>query len=147
MALPAMRSRETLSRWDPFREFGDLNRWFDTLAGRLDEAPRPWSPSTDVSETDTQYVFEVELPGVKREDITVDLTGNRLAITGELKEQEREGVFRRRTRRTGRFSYRVLLPRGVDGDAIEASLEDGVLTVRVPKSDPERPRRIEITAK
>ncbi|GHF52172.1 HSP20 family protein [Amycolatopsis bartoniae] len=143
MALPAMRSGATLSRWDPFRELGDLARWFDGTAATA----QPWAPSADVTETDGEYVFEVEVPGVRREDITVDLTGNRLAITGELKERERDGVFRRRTRRTGKFSYRVLLPRGVDGEHVAATLEDGVLTVRVPKSEPAQPRRIEISGK
>ncbi|GAB2971367.1 Hsp20 family protein [Amycolatopsis acidiphila] len=82
---------------------------------------------------------------MSREDVAVDLTGNRLAVTGELKAQEREGRFHRRTRRTGKFSYRVPLPRGVDGDKVEAALENGVLTVRVPKAEPAQPRRIEIT--
>jgi HSP20 family protein len=141
MALPAMRSASTSSRWDPFRDFGELTRWFDSAV------PQVWSPSADVRETDTEYVLDVELPGVTRDDITVDLTGNRLAITGELKEQEQEGRYHRRTRRTGKFSYRVLLPRGVDGDKVEAALENGVLTVRVPKSETAQPRRIEITGK
>lgn len=141
MALPAMRSAGALSRWDPFRDFGELTRWFDTAV------PQAWSPSADVRETDTEYVLDVEVPGVDRDDITVDLTGNRLAITGELKEQEQEGRFHRRTRRTGKFSYRVLLPRGVDGDKVEAALENGVLTVRVPKSETAQPRRIEIAGK
>ncbi|WP_236792942.1 Hsp20/alpha crystallin family protein [Amycolatopsis sp. GM8] len=141
MALPAMRSASTVSRWDPFRDFGELTRWFDSAV------PQPWSPSADVAETDTEYLFDVELPGINRDDIAVDLTGNRLAITGEVKEQEREGRFHRRTRRTGKFSYRVLLPRGVDGDKVEATLDNGVLTVRVPKTETAQPRRIEISGK
>ncbi|TNC19603.1 Hsp20/alpha crystallin family protein [Amycolatopsis alkalitolerans] len=141
MALPAMRSASTLRRWDPFGDFGELTRWFDTVA------PQPWSPSADVTETDTEYVFDVELPGLTREDITVEVIGNRLAITGELKEQERKGRAHSRTRRTGKFSYRVLLPRGVDGDKVAATLENGVLTVRVPKTEAAQPRRIEISSK
>jgi hypothetical protein len=59
-------------------------------------------------------VLEAELPGVRQEDVDIELVGNELAISGELKEKERTGVVRRRTRRTGRFDYRVALPEQVD---------------------------------
>ncbi|HVV14746.1 Hsp20/alpha crystallin family protein [Amycolatopsis sp.] len=144
MAQSAMRSAGTLSRWDPFR---DLDRWFEDFAGRAEQAPQAWAPRADVSETEQEYVLDVELPGVVRDDVAVEVTGNRLAVTGELKEKEREGRFHRRARRTGKFSYRLTLPRDVDGDKVEAVLEEGVLTVRVPKVDAARPRRIEITGK
>lgn len=134
MALPAVRSLNSLGRWDPFREF-DLYTRFNG-----------WAPLTDVIETDTDYVVELDVPGVQREDITVDLKGTQLSVTGELKEREREGLFRHRTRRTGKFSYRIALPRNLDADNVEAKLTDGVLTVRVPKSEAVKPRRIEITS-
>jgi HSP20 family protein len=82
---------------------------------------------------------------VQRDDVDIELVGNELAITGELKEKERTGVVRRRTRRTGRFDYRVTLPEQVDAEQIEASLADGVLSVRVPKS--ERAQRTKIAIK
>ncbi|WP_051796044.1 Hsp20/alpha crystallin family protein [Kibdelosporangium aridum] len=66
----------------------------------------------------------------------------RLTITGELKETEREGLFRRRT---GHFEYRTTLPRNVDTDKIDARLASGVLTVRIPKAEAAKPRRIEIS--
>ncbi len=81
---------------------------------------------------------------MKREDVDIELVGNELVISGELKERERTGIIRRRTRRTGRFDYRVTLPEQVAADAIEATLADGVLTVRVPKSERAQRRRIEI---
>ena len=84
------------------------------------------------------------MPGVKREDITIDLRDDELAVTGELKETEREGLFRKRTRRTGQFDYRLTLPRDVDADKVEASMADGVLTVRIPKADTAKSRRIQI---
>jgi len=65
-------------------------------------------------------------------------------VHGEIKERERVGILRRRTRRTGQFDYRVRLPGDVDEEGIEASLEGGVLTVRVPKSERARRRRIEV---
>jgi len=151
MTLPAVRSSGPVGRWDPFRELEDLyhqmGRWMNSVAGRLDDSARAWSPAADVTETEDAYLVEVELPGVKREDITIDLVGSELAISGELTEKERQGLFRHRTRRTGQFSYQVTLPRDVDADKIEASLADGVLTVRVPKSEAAKPRRIAISGK
>lgn len=141
MALPAVRSSNAqLLRWDPFRDFDalfdQLSRWTNTMV---------WSPLADVTETDDAYVIELDLPGVSRDDINIDLTGTELAITGEIKEREHKGLFHRRTRRTGRFAYRVTLPRDVDRDKVDASLSDGVLTVRVPKTESAKPRRITIS--
>ena len=144
MALPAMRSESALRRWDPFRDF---DRLFDSMVTRLDELPQVFTPRADVSETEQEYVFDIELAGVQRDDVTIEANGNRLAVSGELKEKEREGRVHRKTRRSGKFSYRVALPRDVDSDKIDATLEEGVLTVRVPKSEAAKPRRIEITAK
>lgn len=144
MALPAVRSSNTQPlRWDPFRDFSDFGTLFDQL-GRWTSTVA-WSPLADVSETDEEYVVELDVPGVNRDDITVDLANNQLSITGEIKEREGKAVFHRRTRRTGRFAYRVTLPRGVNSEKVDASLTDGVLTVRVPKSDSAKPRRIAIS--
>ncbi|WP_309111991.1 Hsp20/alpha crystallin family protein [Saccharothrix sp.] len=151
MTLPAVRSAGPLGRWDPFQEFEDLyrrlGRWMDSMAGRLADSAGAWSPSADVTESADAYLVEVELPGVKRDDVTIDLLGSELAISGELKEKERQGLFRHRTRRTGQFSYRVTLPHDVDADEVQANLADGVLTVRVPKSEAAKPRRIAIAGK
>jgi HSP20 family protein len=65
-------------------------------------------------------------------------------VTGERKEKERTGILRRRTRRVGQFRYEVLLPGAVDEDGVQAHLEDGVLTLRIPKASTERPHRIEV---
>jgi HSP20 family protein len=103
-----------------------------------------WSPLVEIEEADDGCVVEAELPGVKREDVNIELVGNELTLTGEVKERQRKGALRRQTRRTGRFSYRVALPDQVHGDKIEANLSDGVLTVRVPKSERAQRRKIEI---
>jgi len=103
-----------------------------------------WTPLVDIEEEDDAYVLKAELAGVKREDVDVEVVGNELSITGEIKEQERKGIVRRRTRRTGRFEFRVSLPTQVDTEKIDAELADGVLTVRVPKSQRAQRRQIEI---
>jgi len=83
---------------------------------------------------------------VRRDDVQVEASSGVLTITGEFKERERTGILRRRTRRTGRFEFRTTLPTSVDSEAITASLHDGVLTVKVPKAEQAKPRRVEITA-
>ena len=129
--------------WDPFREIEDyrerLARLFETF-----DVGGGWSPLVDLEETDDAYVFELELPGVRREDVAVEVEGNELRVAGEVRERERTGILRKQTRRTGRFEYRSTLPQEVDPERIEASLADGVLTLRVPKQASSQPRRIEV---
>ncbi|HZR93664.1 MAG TPA: Hsp20/alpha crystallin family protein [Gaiellaceae bacterium] len=155
--LPERRRTDVPERWEPFQE---LERVTERMRRVLEETfggfgwpslwpsfPREaaaWSPLVDLEEQDDAYVLEAELPGVKRGDVNVELVGNELTITGELKEKERTGTLRRRTRRTGRFDYRVRLPEQVDPDKIEASMAEGVLTVRVPKAERARRKKIEI---
>jgi HSP20 family protein len=109
--------------------------------------PLGWSPPVDIEEQDDAFLVEAELPGVRREDVSIELVGNELSITGETKDKERKGVLRRRTRRIGRFEYRVRLPDQVDPEKIEANLADGVLTVRVPKTEKAARRTIEVKSK
>jgi len=103
-----------------------------------------WTPLVDIEEEDDAYTLEAEVPGAKREDITIEMLGNELSISGEIKVRERKGIVRRTTRRVGRFDYRVTLPNHVDPKKIDAKLNDGVLTVRIPKSQQGQRQRIEV---
>jgi HSP20 family protein len=151
--LPERRART--ERWEPLTELEQvterMRRMLDQTFGgfgwpsSLTERAA-WSPFVDIEEADDSYVIEAELPGVKREDVNIELVGNELAISGEVKERERKGALRRQTRRTGRFEYRVTLPDQVNVDKIEATLDSGVLTVRAPKSERAQRRRIELRA-
>lgn len=136
------------NRWDPFGELEDLQthlaQVLDTVATGAVADGGAWTPPVDIEETDDSWVVEAELPGVKRGDVNVDVHGAELVITGELKERERRGILRRRTRRVGQFEYRVTLPGEIDPDRIKADLHDGVLTVRVPKPEGSRPRQIQV---
>lgn len=76
----------------------------------------------------------------------VQLDGRVLTVSGEVREKERTGVLHRRTRRVGRFHYAVTLPDEVEADDVEARLHDGVLSVRVPKSESAEPRRIAVSS-
>lgn len=104
-----------------------------------------WAPPADVEETDDAYLVEVDVPGIRKNDVEVHLRGRELTVTGRIDERERSGVLHRRSRRTGRFDCRVLLPGEVDHQNVEATLTDGVLTVRVDKVACAQSRHIEVT--
>ena len=149
MTLPAKRSSSSLGRRNPPREFQDLydqmNQWMASMLGDGSDLLQTWSPLADISETSDAYTLEVDVPGAKPDDVNVEMMGNDLVISGEIKEKEREGLFHRRTRRVGRFEYRATLPRDVDENGIDAKLTDGVLTVRIPKSDVSKAHKIAVT--
>jgi HSP20 family protein len=151
--LPENRPPRGAERTQPLR---DVEQVTDRMRRLLDESfggwtallaeAAAWTPPVDIEETDDAWLVEAELPGVDRKDIDIELVGNELAITGEIKERERAGILRRKTRRVGRFEFRVTLPDQVDQDKIEANVRDGVLTVRVPKAERAQRRRIEVTS-
>jgi HSP20 family protein len=132
-----------MQRWDPFRELADLHERLDQLV-EPSGAAQAWTPPVDITETDEAWVIEAELPGVDRKDISIELRDNELMISGEIKERERKGVLRRRTRRVGEFEFRVTLPGHVDASDVTAAMHDGVLTVTVPKPQTARPHKIEV---
>jgi HSP20 family protein len=155
MAVTAPRTQSAsprqVQRWDPFREFEQLQEEMGRLvqsvwspAGVGDGGA--WTPFADVEETEDAWIIEAEVPGVDRKAVNVEMRNSEVVISGDIKEKERKGVLRRRARRTGHFEYHVTLPRESDEEHIEAKLHDGVLTVRVPKAEQAKPRRIEVEA-
>jgi HSP20 family protein len=145
MALPTrLEQADAPARRDLFEELGHLNR---RLAGLLESwrsLPNAFTPLADVEESDDAYVVEIELPGVKRDHVDIEVAGRRIRVRGERKEKERVGILRKRERTVGRFHYEVTLPGDIDDGGIKADLDEGVLTVRLPKPEREQPRRIEI---
>lgn len=136
--------------WSPFGELAELHeqmgRLLATTFGDGDRGGDGWRPAADVEETDEAYLVELELPGVKRDDISVEFGAGELVVTGQVTRRERVGFLRSRTRPVGRFDYRVHLPADVEQEHVDASLSDGVLTVRVPKTEKARRRRIPISS-
>jgi HSP20 family protein len=147
----------SLIRWDPFGEMTSLRQAMD----RLLEDSFVSTPSArggmtgmgmvplDVKETDDAVEVKASLPGVKPDDIDVSVRRNMLTISGEVRGDEEEdgsakGRYYHRERWYGTFSRQVTLPSDVDANACEANFEDGVLTVRLPKTEQARPRRISI---
>ena len=151
--LPERRSGRVPERRQPLAELEQVSERMRRMLeetfggfGSLIAETAGWSPLVDIEEQDDAYVLEAELPGVKRQDVNIELVGNELTINGEIKERQRKGPLRRHERRTGRFEYRVRLPDQVDSEKIDAKLDNGVLAVKVPKAERAQRRKIEIKA-
>jgi len=99
--------------------------------------PHAWQPCADIWETDDALIVEIELPGVKRQDVSVEVDGDRLHITGERRTSvTRSGRHYYQMERTsGRFTRQLRLPHNADRDAIQARFRSGVLTLRIPKKN------------
>jgi HSP20 family protein len=148
-ALQERRTKDTSERAQPLSDVERLRRMLDQTFGSfglpaLATESVGWAPPIDIEEQDDAYVIEAEVPGVTKDDVNIELISNELMVTGEIKEREREGILRKRTRRIGRFEYRVRLPEQVDPDSVEAKLKDGVLSVRVPKHEQAERRKIQV---
>jgi HSP20 family protein len=143
-----------LRRGDPAAEIEQLHdrlgsfiqTFFNDPFGTVTAAAAPvLTPPIDVEETEDGYVVDVDLPNVRAEDLTVELRDtDELRISGRYEERERTGAMRRQSRRTGEFEYLVTLPGDVDPEQIDATLQNGVLTVRLRRSQGGQSRRIEV---
>ncbi len=140
-----------LVRWEPFMDFGNLhsvlNDWFDNEGDRAAGQSRAWYPAVDVLEGKDAYVIHAELPGMKREDIHVELKDGTLVLSGERKADTlADGVkYRHAERVAAKFWRSFSLPEMIKQDSIEAAYKDGVLEVKIPKAEEAKPRQIEIS--
>ncbi|HEX8830264.1 MAG TPA: Hsp20/alpha crystallin family protein [Longimicrobium sp.] len=130
----------------PADPFGLLDQVFGN-GGSRSTANLMRAPETDVVETEREIRVQVEMPGLKRENIEVDVENNVLTIRGEKREERtegQEGRYHLAERRWGTFARSFVLPRDVDAENINAAFENGVLTVSIPKSEKARRRKIDI---
>lgn len=143
----------SIIRWDPFRDMYSMRRSIDRLFDDFfSEQSSDWGKSLnwdlalDVVENKDDFVVKASLPGIKPEDLEITYTDNALTIKGEIKEEEEkeDSQYHLRERRYGTFSRTIALPQGVKADAIEASYDAGVLTLRLPKSEEIKPKRISV---
>lgn len=143
--LPVLRRDNDLQTFDPFTELERMSR--DLLSFATNWRSPAFDGGVgialaDLEEDDDGFTIEVDLPGVAKDDVSIELEGRRLVVSAERKERERIGVLRHRTRHVGSLRHEVVLPADVDSDKVEADLQDGVLTIRLPKAESSRPRRI-----
>jgi len=127
-----------------FDNFGFGRHW--AAPGR-ESAVTPWAPEVEVFQKDNELTVRVDLPGLKRDEVSVDITDNTLTIQGERKrehDEEREGFYRSE-RSYGSFSRVIHLPEGAMSDQAKASFRDGVLEIVLPAPPGSRGRRLEIS--
>ncbi|MBE0498661.1 MAG: Hsp20/alpha crystallin family protein [Campylobacterales bacterium] len=124
-----------LTRYQPFNEFRDITSRFNTLLSGLNEESDCFRPIVNTREGEFAYHIDVDLPGVKKEDIKIDVTGNRLTMTGERhhKKELKEKDYRRIESSFGKFERSFTLPDDADVENITAANKDGVLEVIIPK--------------
>jgi len=141
--------RGTLTRWDPFTELGELRSRFDRLFDEwLDGHERAWTPPIDVVREDDHLVVHADLPGIKPEEVKIEVDDDILTVSGEHRESEeqKEKNYVRRERRYGSFSRSMALPPGVDAKKIEAKTHDGVVEVTIPLPKEAKKEPVKITA-
>ena len=141
-------------KWSPVGDLAniqkELNRLFNEFlsasAGPRDLLEGTWNPSVDVSETETEVLVTAELPGMKQQDVKVDIHNNVLTISGEKKrEEEIKGQgFHAKERQYGSFHRSFRLPAEVEAGKAHAKYRDGVLKVALPKAEAAKPRHIDI---
>ena len=142
-------------RLDPFREFSllqnEIDRVFDdfmlpVMSTLPQERWMGFEPLCDIEETEKNFIVNLDLPGVHKEDVKIEVRDHQLAITGERKEHRREeNVLETRIERThGRFFRTFALPTLIDSEKLEAVFQNGILTITIPKSEVSKGRLVQI---
>ncbi len=145
-----------LTRFEPIREMRELRKGFDyinSVMNSLEEQDveagiSSFVPDVNSREAKDAYFVEIDLPGIKKEDIEIDVKDNILTISGErkVKEETKEEAYYKIESKYGKFVRSFTLPKNVNLDKIEANCTDGVLEVKIPKHEviTDQPKKIEI---
>jgi len=135
----------------PFDEFENMRQKMENLFGAFSH--RPYQsvgagvfPAVNLTEDQESYYVRAEIPGIKNDDLNLNITENTLTIGGERKipEESEEARYHRRERKAGKFSRAIALPGEVNPEKVEAALVNGVLTITVPKAEKVKPRQITV---
>ncbi len=145
-----------LTRWDPFKEMRDLHDRLNSIFGlspvRAGDGTEEtitvaeWSPLVDIIEDDKEYLIKAELPEVRRGNARVTVENGVLSISGERKYQKEEKgkKYHRVERAYGSFYRSFTMPDDADAEKVSAEFKDGILTVRLAKSEKARPKTIDV---
>ena len=152
MAIERWRPFGTLMDRDPFRDIqNEMNRLFDRFLGRpmataTGADRQAWAPVVDMYETNDDVVMKFELPGVREKDISLSITGDLLTVRGEREFSQQLGDhnYFNMERVYGKFERSIRLPVPVQADRVSATYRDGMLEVRLPKTEEVRPKEIKI---
>jgi HSP20 family protein len=144
----------SLVRWDPFADMDKFfNRMMPSAFARWpqlssDNGKVEWAPSADISENDEEFVIRASLPAVKKEDVTVTVDSGMITIKGQRKQQneDKSEKYHRVESFYGSFERSFSLPDNINSEAISCESKDGVLTVRIPKVEPQKstPKQINV---
>ena len=150
MVMERFRPGWGIIPWRPLKGLEEWERQFDDLFGRrmlrLPVEERGWMPSVDIFEKDDKFVVKAELPGMEKDNIEVNLTDHTLTIKGEKKKAEevKEENYYRSERSYGSFMRTIELPREVHADKVKATFKNGVLEIRVPKTEEAKAKEIKV---
>ena len=141
-----------LVRFNPFTELTGVDRLLNDTFDRFFEGTgtpltnKTWSPSVDVSETETEVIFTAEFPGFEKDEIDISVNDGRLSISAERQFTEEKDTKHHRVERWyGKFYRSFLLPKSADAEKISANLKNGVLTLTLPKKEEAKPRQIPVS--
>ncbi len=144
----------TITKYTPIRtpEYPSVPRSFSNLLDDFfndvvaSDSGRLYVPSMDVSETDSHYHIQLTLPGMRKDEINIDLEDRRLTVTGERKEETKDNNRRYHVRETrlGHFERSVMLPNNINQDKIDARFEDGILNIDIEKKEKQVNKQIKV---
>lgn len=147
----------TLLKWKPYGDIVRLNDKINRLFGndlfgeglRESEGFTDWNPTTDIYETKDNYVFKIEVPGLKKDDVEIDLKENVLTIRGEKKEDNeiKKENYHRVESFYGSFNRSFTIPKDIDSKKVEASMKDGILELKIGKAEEVKSKKIPISIK
>jgi HSP20 family protein len=154
--LNERRNIMSLVKWDPFVELEDVSKHLDRIFRRAPahlETNREvltmvdWMPIVDITETDTTYLINVEIPGVSKEDVKVSIEDGMVTMRGERKQEKvaKDKKFHRIERSYGSFMRSFRLPEDVDEAGVKAEFKDGMINVTLPKSGKSKAKSIEVS--
>ena len=139
-------------RWNPYHNMmvmrNAMDRLVDSESLNTTDWPRNWGLALDVAESEDEYLVKASVPGINPDDLEITFEKDIVTIKGEVKSEEEheDSHYHLRGRRSGNFCRSFSLPTTIDVDAIEAVYEAGVLSLRLPKSEEAKPKRIEVKA-
>ncbi len=146
---------KNLTKWDPFHDILSMKENFDRLLqdyfGGFSEkrTEESWYPMVDIKENPDEIIVSAEIPGMKKSDIKLTLSDNQLTIQGERKmeKEDKNETFYRIERTYGKFKRVIGLPVEVEDSKVSATYKDGVLQIRLPKSEKGKVKKIDIDVK
>jgi HSP20 family protein len=150
-------------RWNPMRDLMSMEREFNKIFNSLErkfgfnEGERDneefenaiWMPMTDILEDDNQYYLNIDLPGIKKEDVKINYNNGLLSISGERKMEnvEKNAKYHRAERVYGKYYRSFTLPQKIKENEIDAEFKDGQLKISIPKAEEAKPKQLEIKVK